>query len=350
MPEEPASRRSPDGLPCAGRLEGAIMRRLLPLLAIAALGFTDCGWRYMGYPDYYKREDNFQCIIQVVADLRRVYEAKGPAALASARRSDDFWRDRDPKLYGIRKDVGMREFFIPPRVLADECMQPADESEERMVQVATEFQALMVEMESHPGRSAGTWGKFRDKVGAYWTYRDGTVGLPIGAEAVLTLYARVSGVDMIEQGDLDKRWPEHQDQEQVLNALLRDVLTSPSLKKSRAYYGTSGGRKVALVTNQSRGVPWPATYRPDLPGWTVSCLDKIPEQYLKGPHLLGIRIDKCFHEPKDGAGKSRTTLVVTILNVGGDEGGPRIGGCILYYLIEKVDGKWAVGLSERSEY
>jgi hypothetical protein len=42
--------------------------------------------------------------------------------------------------------------------------------------------------------------------------------------------------------------------------------------------------------------------------------------------------------------------VVTILNVGGDEGGPRIGGCILYYLIEKVDGKWAVGLSERSEY
>src|SRR5262245_15213522 len=55
------------------------------------------------------------------------------------------------------------------------------------------------------------------------------------------------------------------DQEQILDAIIRDVLESDFLKDVRADYGTPGDKQVALVSHGDYGVPWPEGYRPVAP-------------------------------------------------------------------------------------
>src|SRR5579884_4174821 len=55
------------------------------------------------------------------------------------------------------------------------------------------------------------------------------------------------------------------DRDQILDALVQDVLVNDLLNDIRADYGTPGTKQVALVSNGDYGVPWPEDYRPRAP-------------------------------------------------------------------------------------
>src|SRR5262245_15359921 len=65
--------------------------------------------------------------------------------------------------------------------------------------------------------------------------------------------------------------PARSDKEQILDAILRDVLESDFLRGIRDTYGTPGDRQVALVSNPRRGIPWPEGYVPVLPQGCRAC-------------------------------------------------------------------------------
>lgn len=128
--------------------------------------------------------------------------------------------------------------------------------------------------------------------------------------------------------------------ELVLDAVLCDVVNNPSLGEDRDFYGTPGAGRVALVTNVGYGVPWPADYKPDLAGWTVSRA----EEGLADPaaqRLLGVRIDGFDFEDD---GQTAAYIVITVINAGGSGNGAVVGGCSITYRATRTAGKWAVEL------
>jgi hypothetical protein len=142
--------------------------------------------------------------------------------------------------------------------------------------------------------------------------------------------------------DSDASQVERSDQELILDAVLQDLLTNPRLDHTRAFYGTPGDTKIALVTNASYGVPWPLTYWPILPGWTISRVMEGSPRKHEEPRLLGIRIDR-FSIDDDKPPDSRSPVEVTVLNAGGNNNGAIvIGGCHVYYRPKQVGHKWVV--------
>ena len=132
------------------------------------------------------------------------------------------------------------------------------------------------------------------------------------------------------------------DKEQVLNAILQDVLESDFLKEVRADYGIEGRKEVALVSNADYGAPWPDNFCPVLPeGYQVR---RVTEGSFGGqdqPRLLGIRIDK-FSIDKTEVELFRETIVITVMNAGGTKNGGIIGGCSVYYVPVRKEGGWVV--------
>lgn len=132
------------------------------------------------------------------------------------------------------------------------------------------------------------------------------------------------------------------DKELILDAVLHDILNNPDLKGTREFYGTAEDRRVALVTGQGYGVPWPAGYRPILPGWAVSRVEEGAEPDPNQHRLPGVRIDKYSELDKERNGLFDAPIAVTILNAGGGKNGDVIGGCSVYYSAKRVGGEWAV--------
>jgi hypothetical protein len=148
------------------------------------------------------------------------------------------------------------------------------------------------------------------------------------------------------QATVDTTQRERSQKEQILDAVLQDVLTNERLEDTREFYGTAGDMKVALVSNRVYGERWPAKYRPDLPGWTVTRVEEGDERDRNKPRLLGIRIDKFSEEEAEQAGLFDDPIAVTVMNAGGDwngdEIGAIIGGCSVYYNPKRVDSEWIV--------
>jgi hypothetical protein len=132
------------------------------------------------------------------------------------------------------------------------------------------------------------------------------------------------------------------DKEQILDAILRDVLESDFLKDVRADYGTPGDKQLVLVSNAGYGVPWPDDYRPLLPqGYQVRRPVKGAGNREDQPRVLGIRIDKFDLDQKE-PGLHRESIEITLMNAGGTKNGAIIGGCSVYYIPTRKGAGWVV--------
>jgi hypothetical protein len=132
------------------------------------------------------------------------------------------------------------------------------------------------------------------------------------------------------------------DKEQILDAIIRDVLESDFLKDVRVDYGTPRDKQVALVSNAKYGVPWPEDYRPVLPeGYRVCRAAEGANGGQAEPRRLGVRIDR-FDLGQKEAGLFREPIEITVMNAGGTENGARIGGCSVYYIPVRKEGSWVV--------
>jgi hypothetical protein len=140
------------------------------------------------------------------------------------------------------------------------------------------------------------------------------------------------------------------DKEEILDAVLQDLINNPQLKSTREFYGTAEDKAVALVTFPASGVPWPSDYQPVLTGWTVSRVSRVEEaeQVADSPRRLGVMIDGVSEE-SGGRGVVGSRIAVNVLNAGGSSNGGAFGSCWVVYSAKKVDGNWVVKCEEISD-
>lgn len=138
--------------------------------------------------------------------------------------------------------------------------------------------------------------------------------------------------------------PARSDQEVVLDAVIRDLLTNPLLEHARDWYGTPGGKQIGLSTKS--GVPWPAKYTPSVAGYAFQYLDPDRELDPATPRQLGITIHHFAFPPPVGRAKNDLyggrPIAVGLGNMGGQGNGDAPGGCVVYYSVRREDGVWKV--------
>jgi hypothetical protein len=131
----------------------------------------------------------------------------------------------------------------------------------------------------------------------------------------------------------------------IFDALLRDLLTAPSHESERDFYGTLGDKQFALFTSAGQGVPWRKSYRPQVEGFEARHVDEGARIDSSSPRLLGIRLDVFDLDAKAAPGSpfSARPIQVTVFNAGGNGGQPApIGGCMVFYDLERKGDRWTV--------
>jgi hypothetical protein len=124
-----------------------------------------------------------------------------------------------------------------------------------------------------------------------------------------------------------------------LPALLKDILTNPALKTTRAFYGSPDDTRFALVGGERW--TWPPAAEPlAVPGHPLT------PAVRKGKRLLGVRIDDFQWSGKD---QSELAITVSLLNAGGTENGLAPGVGRLRYLAKTKDKKPVVELLDSVE-
>jgi hypothetical protein len=134
------------------------------------------------------------------------------------------------------------------------------------------------------------------------------------------------------------------DKDELLRAMVHDVITNPALQHTREVYGTPGDRKLALVSNSKCGIPWPTNFNPQVDGYqVVTVLEDDKNRDWSGPHILGIRIDRLdFAGERQRPNSPGAPLQITVLNAGGVGTQAVMGGCVVYYNPKKHNAKWSV--------
>jgi hypothetical protein len=146
----------------------------------------------------------------------------------------------------------------------------------------------------------------------------------------------------------------------ILPAVVDDVLKNPRLKATREFYGSPGDKRYALVNSpawnwtKDRQTMTPIP-RPDeqesKPAWTwtkdgqpvIPGFQLTPSQRT-GKRLLGIRIDK--YQPENNGDYAAYAITVTLVNAGGSDNGPVIGGGTIRYIARSGEKGWRVELAE----
>jgi hypothetical protein len=123
---------------------------------------------------------------------------------------------------------------------------------------------------------------------------------------------------------------------ELLPVVAADILKNPRLKNLRQFYGTPGDQRFALVN--SPAWTWTKEDRPDVAGFQLA-----PGQRT-GKRLLGIRIDQ-YQAGKNGD----YTITASLVNAGGSDNGPVIGGGTIRYSARSTDKGWRVELAEKLE-
>jgi len=138
--------------------------------------------------------------------------------------------------------------------------------------------------------------------------------------------------------------PRTSDVEQILHAVVKDVLTNRELKQTREFYGTPGDKH--FILEDGSDVFWAKWFRPRVPGFELIDPAEI-EVDNESPHVLGIRIDHF-----DLKGKSHSPfsapIAICISNAGGGANGQVIGGCTVYYSPKRQGKGWSVECSTGS--
>jgi hypothetical protein len=126
--------------------------------------------------------------------------------------------------------------------------------------------------------------------------------------------------------------------EEMLPAVVADILKNPRLKATRDFYGTPDDKRFALVG--SGEFAWPDEFLVNLADHK-----RCPPE-RQGKRLLAIRVDR-YQEPTKENDKH--ALTVTLRNVGGNENGAVVGSGTIHYTARQVDGAWKVELSEEMD-
>jgi hypothetical protein len=161
----------------------------------------------------------------------------------------------------------------------------------------------------------------------------------ISAEEYLQGFWQSAHVAKDEEPVPEKRLAWNEDTRQILQAIVKDVLTNPQLKHSREFYGTPGDKTFALVDGHKLG--WPREFMPETHGHKLVkvCNDPFAEER----RVLGIRLDK-FDLKQKKADVLDAPVHVVLCNAGGDANGAVIGGCQVYYLPHRAGKGWTVEL------
>src|SRR5262245_24108117 len=129
------------------------------------------------------------------------------------------------------------------------------------------------------------------------------------------------------------------DHELILDAVLQDILVRPENQRLREFYGTPGGKLLALASDSPS--PWPPGYRPAFPGYRVEY--RAEGRHLGGAHedrVLGVRVDAFLRLSESGL--EIPYIYVTVFNLGGSRNGGVIGGCSLVYEARRKNRVWEV--------
>lgn len=132
----------------------------------------------------------------------------------------------------------------------------------------------------------------------------------------------------------EERMIEKQDLDKILPAVAADVLKNPRLKALREFYGSPGDKRFTLLDTSTW--TWTKEDRPKVAGyeWTL------PNR--TGKRLLGIRIDQTRQEKNGGY-----IVTASLVNAGGSENSPTIGGGTIHYRAHSTEKGWQVELVEK---
>jgi len=133
--------------------------------------------------------------------------------------------------------------------------------------------------------------------------------------------------------DAEERFVRETTLQEMLPALVADILKNPRLKSTRDFYGSPNDKRLALVN--SSAFPWPVDFWLDVGDHQLSKAER------KGKRLLGIRIDASQNVAND-----KHAITLTLLNVGGTENGAVPGGGTIHYIARRARDGWTVELSE----
>ena len=136
----------------------------------------------------------------------------------------------------------------------------------------------------------------------------------------------------------DKRLPDNNKVREILQAVVKDVLTNPELKDTRAFYGTVSDNTVTIVDGHNLG--WPRQFEPATFGFRLVKM-KSPDPFENRNRVLGLRLDKIDLEQKK-ADLFDAPIQICLSNVGGTANGAVIGGCTVYYVPKRVGKRWTV--------
>jgi hypothetical protein len=129
--------------------------------------------------------------------------------------------------------------------------------------------------------------------------------------------------------------------EQLLHALVKDVLTNRDLHDTREFYGTPGRKEFTL---EDGDVGWPDWFQPKVAGFRYLPRDRVKTNGW-AKRMLGIRLDG-FDLKKKAAASDLVGLSapiqVVISNVGGSANGAVIGGCFVSYSVKQDGKRWVV--------
>jgi hypothetical protein len=136
------------------------------------------------------------------------------------------------------------------------------------------------------------------------------------------------------------------DEEVVLEAVIRDALTNPSLESVRLDCAPPDDRRFALVDGHDSRYPrWPAGLRPVVPG-RIYTSPPVLSSRDQAPPLLGLRLDHCDLAQK-GINPFRGNVWICMFNAGGWKGHEHLpwNGISIYYIARRGPTGWVVQLS-----
>ncbi|MDB9741933.1 hypothetical protein OAB00_03670 [Akkermansiaceae bacterium] len=139
---------------------------------------------------------------------------------------------------------------------------------------------------------------------------------------------------------------------QILTAMVHDVLFSNETKGAREFYGTDGDKTVILLNGSGldqKPVKWPAGFKPKIEGFTFILGHK--DGVLGSEdhdRRLAIRLDRFSTDPVKGVDAKKhpfwdkSPIRISIQNGGGTKNGAVIGGQTTWYSFTKKGQNWVV--------
>jgi hypothetical protein len=136
--------------------------------------------------------------------------------------------------------------------------------------------------------------------------------------------------------------PSNDEVKEILQAIIKHVLTDPDLRDTRDFYGTARDKTFTLTDGGVFGgkqIGWPKEFIPETHGFKLVQVRRDP--FADQRRILGIRLDK-FDLKQGKTDLFDAPIEVCLFNAGGSANGAVIGGCTVYYVPKRVGKRWTV--------